>query len=97
MAAEHGFTAVRISDITANVLPTIEMIDRAVTGILEPTLRFAEAYANARSPWKAKLFRLLLPREHAELRRALKKLRRKTDPAHFRAQFRYVTLLFERI
>lgn len=94
-AAEHGFTPLEITDITPNVSPTIEMIDRAVCEILEPTLRFAEAYATARSPWKTKLFRLLLPRENADLRRALKKLRRKTDPATFRERFRYATILFE--
>lgn len=94
-AVELGFRPVRISDITANVVPTIEMIDRAVTGILEPTLRFAEAYATERAPWKTRILRLLLPAEHVEGRRIVKKIRRKTNPAHFRERFRYATLLFE--
>lgn len=95
LAAEYGFTPVKTSDITPNVSPTIEMIHRAVSEILEPTLRFAEAYATARSPWKTKLFRLLLAKQDAELRRALKKLRRKTEPVGFRERFRYATILFE--
>lgn len=96
LAAEYGFAPVQISDITPNVLPTIEMIDRAVTEILEPTLRFAEAYATTRSPWKTKLFRLFLSREQDEIRRVLKKLRRKTDPERFRARIRYATILFQK-
>lgn len=93
LASELGFTPVRIADISANVLPTIEMIDRAVTEILEPTLRFAEAYATARAPWKTRLLRFLLSREQDEIERVLKKLRRKTDPARFQTRFRYATLL----
>lgn len=96
LAAECGFAPVQISDITPNVLPTIEMIDLAVSEILEPTLRFAEAYATTRSPWKTKLFRLFLSREHDEVRRVLKKLRRKTDPERFRTRIRYATLLFQK-
>ena len=95
LAGELGFTPVRIGDISENVLPTIEMIDRAVTGILEPTIRFAEAWAAARAPWKTRLFRFLLAREDDEIQRVLKKLRRKTDPVHFREQFRYATVLFQ--
>ena len=94
-AVEHGFLPVHIADITANVLPTIEMIDRAVTEILEPTLRFAELYATARAPWKTRVLRLLLPREHTEGRRIVKKIRRKTNPTHFRERFRYATMLFQ--
>ncbi len=94
-AAEIGFKTLKISDITANVVPTIEMIDRAISEIVEPTVRFAEAYATARSPWKTKLFKLLLSREDQEISRALKKLRRKTDPDRFRERFRYATILFE--
>ncbi|MBK7951979.1 MAG: methyltransferase domain-containing protein [Deltaproteobacteria bacterium] len=96
MAAEAGFETVQISDITPNVLPTVEMIDRAVTEILEPTLRFAEAYAAARAPWKTRLFRVFLARDHDAIRRALKKLRRKTDPDRFRARIRYATILFQK-
>lgn len=92
-AGESGFSIAMLSDITANVLPTIEMIDRAVTEILEPTLRFAEAYATARAPWKTRLFRLLLSREQDEIQRVLKKLRRKTDPARFQDRIRYATVL----
>lgn len=95
MASDFGFVPVKVSDITPNVLPTIEMIDRAVCEILEPTLRFAEAYATTRFPWKTKLARILLAREHDEIGRALRKLRRKTDPRRFRERFRYLTILFE--
>ncbi len=95
MAVEYGFAPLQISDITPNVFPTIELVHRAVSDILEPTLRFAEAYVMARSPWKARLFRLLLSKEDNELNRALKKLRRKTNPDRFRERFRYATILFE--
>lgn len=95
MAVECGFAPVKISDITSNIIPTIEIIDRAVTDILEPTMRFAEAYVMARSPWKARLFRLLISKEDKEFARALKKLRRKTNPDRFRERFRYATILFE--
>ncbi|MCA9502588.1 MAG: hypothetical protein KC616_05865, partial [Myxococcales bacterium] len=66
-----------------------------IVEILEPTLRFAQTWAETRSPWKTKLFRMLLSREDRELTRVLKKLRRKTDPARFRERFRYATLLLE--
>ncbi|HPG24837.1 MAG TPA: class I SAM-dependent methyltransferase [Myxococcota bacterium] len=95
MAAECDFRPIGIVDITPNVLPTIEMIDRGIVEILEPTLRFAQTWAETRSPWKTKLFRMLLSREDRELTRVLKKLRRKTDPARFRERFRYATLLLE--
>ena len=95
MAEEQGFVPLEISDITSNVLPTVEIVHRAITDILEPTLRFAEAFVMARSPWKAKLFRFLFTREDKEFERALKKLRRKTDPDRFRERFRYATILFE--
>lgn len=94
-AAECGFAPLEISDITSNVFPTIEIVDRAISEILEPTLRFAEAYAMARSPWKARLFRLLTSREDKELDRVLRKLRRKTNPALFRDRYRYATILFK--
>lgn len=94
-AATHGFVPVSLSDITSNILPTLQMIDRAVTEILEPTLRFAEAYAVARAPVTTKLFRFLLAGQDAELRRNLKKLRRKTNPDTFRERFRYVSILFQ--
>jgi len=94
-AAEFGFTPVEIQDITPNIFPTVEMIDRALSEVVEPTLRFAEAYAAARSPWKMKLFRLFLSREDKELTRVLKKLKRKTNPERFQERFRYATLLFE--
>lgn len=94
LAGEQGFALVTLEDITPNVLPTVEMIDRAVTEILEPTMRFAEAWASARAPWKARLFRFLLAREQDEIQRVLKKLRRKTDPDRFRARIRYATILF---
>lgn len=94
-ATEFSFTPARIADITPNILPTIEMIDRAVCEILEPTLRFAEAWATARAPWKTRLVRLLLSSEDDALRRVLKKLRRKTNPATFGDRFRYVTVLLE--
>ena len=94
-AADIGFRPVKVVDITPHVMPTIEMIDRAVTEILEPTLRFAEAWATTRHPWKTRLLRALLPRQERELRRHLKKIRRKTNPAHFHANFRYATMLFE--
>lgn len=96
MATERGFQAIRVDDITPNILPTIEMIDRAITDIAEPTIRFAESYAAARAPWKLRLLRLFLSRENNELSRVLKKLKRKTEPARFRARFRYVTVLFRK-
>ncbi len=95
-ATEVGFTPVEITDITPNILPTIEMIDKAVDEILEPTIRFAEAWAAARSPWKMRLFRLFLSKEDRELTRALEKLKRKTNPARFQERFRYATVLFAR-
>ena len=94
-AAEFGFRPLRIEDITPNVLPTIEMIDHAVTQSLEPTIRFAEAYVTARAPWKTKLFRLFFGKEDKELARVLKKLKRKTDPDRFQERFRYATVLLE--
>jgi MPBQ/MSBQ methyltransferase len=95
-AAEYGFVPVKISDITPNIFPTVELADRAITEILEPAMRFAEAYAMARSPWKAKLFRWFLSKEDKVIDRALRKLRRKTDPVRFQEQFRYVTILFKK-
>lgn len=93
--AEYGFIPLEISDITSNVVPTVEIAHRAISDILEPTLRFAKAYAIARSPWKARLFRFLLSKENKELDRALRKLRRKTNPDRFRQRFRYATILFK--
>ena len=94
-AEAAGFRPIELRDITPNVFPTIEIVDQAISEILEPTLRFAETYAMARSPWKTRLFRLLVAREDKELTRVLRKLRRKTDPERFLERFRYATTLFE--
>ena len=94
MAAESGFVPLEISDITSNVVPTVAIVHRAISDFLEPALRFAEAYATTRSPWKARLLRLLLSRQDKELARILRKLRRKTDPERFRERYRYATILF---
>jgi SAM-dependent methyltransferase len=95
IASECGFDVIRLADITSNILPTVEMIDHSLTEYVEPTIRFADAYLAARSPWKRRLARLFLSKEDAELGRIRKKLRRKTNPARFRGRVRYVTILFE--
>lgn len=93
-AREFGFVPETIVDITPNVLPTMEIANRAMKEYLEPTLQLADEYLSARAPWKARVIKFLFATQGKDIDRMIEKYRQKSDPDRYREQFRYLTILF---
>ena len=94
-AKSYGFALRSLVDITPNVLPTVEMADRAIRDYVEPLGRLVETYLEVRAPWRTRLLKAFLGRQRRYLAGEWEYHKRKMDPAYFAAHIRYVTLLLQ--
>jgi MPBQ/MSBQ methyltransferase len=94
-AARNGFTLLRTRDITAHVLPTIEIVNATRLAHLEPAWDLAKRYLRVSMPLKLKLLQLLFRKQIKELSECASYYRRRTDPALFATQVEYLILLFQ--
>ena len=93
-ARQNGFRLVKGIDITASVLPTLEMTQKGYRDYVVPGLGLAGRYLERSAPLQWRILKLLCRRRFRELENLHRYYEERMDPGLFRQNATYERLLF---
>ena len=94
-ARQFGLRLIDSTDVTANVLPTLELAHSVFSQNALPALGIADRYARKIAPVKHWLIRVFFHRQIRKIRKVLEHYEERLSPDYFAKEMRYVRLLFK--
>jgi len=94
-ASQYGFRLLKCIDITNRVLPTLDLVHKAMHEHVEPFIVMIEHYLHSRAPVITTALRLVLWRQIRSIRGLFRHYQEHTDPSHFEDKCTYLRILFQ--